>query len=169
MDRLQLNYTVNSLGNVQFHEPVPADTYQKLVAELEKYGIEIVDNHRAIMVQKIKEAIMEMLDYSTNMPMVKISSYLSEKIGENYRTLSQVFSEVCHISIENFIIIRRIEIVKQLLVNENLSLTEISYRLHYSSVAHLSNQFKKITGLTSSSFQKIVHHKRASSNAYLKN
>jgi len=161
LDKFDFEYTITSMGCVKFHNSIPMDQYQKLTSELNKYGINIIDNQKAIMVQKIKEAILSMLQYSDNMPVMKISSYLSEKLGESYRTLSQVFTEVCHISIESFIIIHKIELVKQLMVSENLSLTEISYRLHYSSVAHLSNQFKKITGLTPTTFQKIVKFKRS--------
>jgi len=160
LDKFGLNYTITGMGCVKFHSNIPMDKYQSLTKELNRYGIDIIDNQKAILVQKIKEAILSMLQYSDNMPVMKISSFLSERLGESYRTLSQVFSEVCHISIESFIIIHKIELVKQLMVGENLSLTEISYRLHYSSVAHLSNQFKKITGLTPTTFQKIVKHKR---------
>ena len=91
---------------------------------------------------------------------LKISTYLSEKLGESYRTLSQVFSEVTFISIENFIILHKIERVKQLLLTENLSLTEISFMMNYSSVAYLSQQFKNITGVTPTAFQKIMKQKR---------
>lgn len=164
LDKFGLNYTITSMGCVKFHSNIPMEKYHNLTKELGRYGIEIIDNQKAILVQKIKEAILTMLQYNDNMPVMKISSYLSERIGESYRTLSQVFSEVCHISIESFIIIHKIELVKQLMVGENLSLTEISYRLHYSSVAHLSNQFKKITGLTPTTFQKIVRTKRGTAS-----
>jgi len=160
LDKFSFEYTITGMGCVKFNDRIPMDQYQKLTAELNRYGIEIIDNQKAILVQKIKETILSMLQYSDSMPLMKISSYLSEKLGESYRTLSQVFSEVCHLSIESFIIIHKIELVKQLMVSENLSLTEISYRLHYSSVAHLSNQFKKITGLTPTTFNKIVRTKR---------
>lgn len=159
LDKFNLNYNITGVGCVQFADSIPMEKYRNLLTELKRYGIEIIDNQKAILVQRIKETIMGMLRYN-DMPLVKISTYLSEKLGESYRTLSQVFSEVCHISIESFIIIHKIELVKHLMVQENLSLTEISYRLHYSSVAHLSNQFKKITGLTPTTFQKIVKYKR---------
>ena len=160
LDKFSSNYTIASTGSVKFHSPLSMEKYRELGAQLSKYGIEIIDNQKAILVQKIKDCILSMLLYNDSMPLVKISSYLSEKLGENYRTLSHVFSDVCHISIESFVIIHKIELVKNLLVSENMSLTEISYKLHYSSVAHLSNQFKKITGLTPTSFQKIVQQKR---------
>lgn len=161
LDKFGFEYSISSMGCVKFGDNIPLPQYHALRDELKKYGITIIDNHKAIMVQRIKEAILSMLQYNDNMPVIKISSYLSEKLGESYRTLSQIFSESCHLSIESFIIIHKIELVKQLMLSENLSLTEISYRLHYSSVAHLSNQFKKITGLTPTTFQKIVKHKRS--------
>lgn len=160
LDKFNLDYNINGMGCVQFKKAIPMEQYRMLTSSLKRYGIEIIDNQKAILVQKVKEAVITMLEYHDNLPLLKISTYLSERLGESYRTLSQVFSEVCHISIESFIIIRKIERVKEMLLTENLSLTEISYRLHYSSVAHLSNQFKKITGLTPTAFQKIVWHKR---------
>jgi len=160
LEKLGTDYTIVGMGQINFPAPVPMDRYYRFVESLRHYGIEVIDNQKAILVQKIKEAIIGMLQYDNTIPHIKISSYLSQKLGENYRTLSQVFSEVCHISIESFIIIHKIEMVKQFLASENLTLTEISYKLHYSSVAHLSNQFKKQTGLTPSTFQKIVRSKR---------
>lgn len=159
LDKFNLNYSIASTGTVLFHDAVPMEEYMQLQDQLGRYGIEIIDNQKAVLVQKIKAAVREMLE-KNDLPLVKISTYLSESLGENYRTLSNVFSDVCHISIESFIILQKIEIVKQLLVKEGLSLTEISYRMSYSSVAHLSNQFKKITGFTPTVFQKIFHNKR---------
>ena len=159
LDKFDFEYTIAGPGAVNFQENIPMQQYIMLQRELSRYGIEIIDNQKAILVQKIKAAILTMLE-KDNMPLIKISTYLSESLNENYRTLSNVFTEVCHISIESFIIIQKIERVKQLLITENLSLTEISFRMNYSSVAHLSNQFKKITGFTPTVFQKVVHNKR---------
>lgn len=159
LDKFDFKYTIAGVGTVNFQESIPMDKYVLLQNQLRHYGIEIVDNQKAILVQKIKAAIMAMLE-EDNMPLIKISTFLSEKLDENYRTLSNVFTDVCHISIESFIIIQKIEKVKQLLITENLSLTEISFRMNYSSVAHLSNQFKKITGFTPTVFQKVVQNKR---------
>ncbi len=161
LDKFDFKYDIVETGCVNFHDTIPMEQYARLRQQLNHYGIEIVDNQKAILVQKIKAAILSMLEEG-NMPLIKISSYLSEKLNENYRTLSNVFTEVCHISIESFIIIQKIERVKQLLITENLSLTEISFRMHYSSVAHLSNQFKKITGFTPTVFQKVLQNKRTS-------
>ncbi|OYQ37349.1 hypothetical protein CHU92_08415 [Flavobacterium cyanobacteriorum] len=104
LDKFNLDYRITGMGCVQFADSIPMEKYRSLMAELNKYGIEVIDNQKAILVQRIKDAIMGMLHYN-DIPLVKISTYLSEKLDESYRTLSQVFSEICHISIESFIII----------------------------------------------------------------
>jgi AraC-like DNA-binding protein len=159
LDKFGFQYSLSDSGCVYFHNHIPDNEYLKLHEALSRYGIEIIDNKKAILVQKVKTAINEMLDKG-DMPLMKISAHLSNKLGENYRTIAQIFTEVCHVTIENFIIISKIERVKQLLTGESLSLTEISYKLNYSSVAHLSNQFKNITGLTPSSFQRLAQSRR---------
>ena len=160
LDKFDIDCTVTEPGYVKFKENIPMEKYNQLIDSLKQYGIEIVDNQKSILVQKIKNAIIEMLYSDKGMQSLKISSYLSEKLDESYRTLSQVFSEVTFISIENFIILHKIERVKQLLMTESLSLTEISFMMNYSSVAYLSQQFKNITGVTPTTFQKIMRQKR---------
>ena len=162
LDKFDIDCTVTEPGYVKFKENIPMEKYNQLIESLKQYGIEIVDNQKSILVQKIKNAIIEMLYSDKGMQSLKISSYLSEKLDESYRTLSQVFSEVTFISIENFIILHKIERVKQLLMTESLSLTEISFMMNYSSVAYLSQQFKNITGVTPTTFQKIMRQKRIS-------
>jgi len=162
LDKFHINCEVTEPGYIKFRENIPMETYKKFIASLRHFGIEIVDNNKSILVQKIKNAIIEMVYSDKGMQSLKISTYLSEKLNESYRTLSQVFSEVTFISIENFIILHKIERVKQLLLTENLSLTEISFMLNYSSVAYLSQQFKNITGVTPTAFQKIMKQKRYS-------
>jgi len=160
LDKFKINCRVTEPGYVKFKENIPMETYNSFIESLKQFGIEIVDNQKSILVQKIKNAIIEMLYADKGMQSLKISSFLSEKLGESYRTLSQVFSEVTFISIENFIILHKIERVKQLLLTENMSLTEISFMMNYSSVAYLSQQFKNITGVTPTAFQKIMRQKR---------
>ncbi|AWH86587.1 AraC family transcriptional regulator [Flavobacterium album] len=159
LEQLGLDYTIAGSGNIVLGHNTEREVYNMLIDRLNYYGIEIVDDKKGMMVQRTKDAIIEMLN-SKDLPVHKISSYLSEKVGANYRSISQAFSEVCCISLESFIIIHKIERAKKLLTNENMSLTEIAYALHYSSVAHLSNQFKKITGLTPTAFHKVIMHKR---------
>ncbi|MFP9115724.1 helix-turn-helix domain-containing protein [Flavobacterium sp. RHBU_3] len=160
LDKFNIDSRVTEPGYVNLKNNVSPEVYSSFLKSLEAFGIEIVDNQKNIMVQKIKNVILEMLYADKGMQSLKISRFLSEKLGENYRTLSQVFSEVTFISIENFIILHKIERVKQLLLTENLSLTEISFMMNYSSVAYLSQQFKNITGVTPSAFRKIMRQKR---------
>ena len=155
LDKLGYRYSLGQSGSVFFHDEIPDNEYRRIHEQLHHYGIEVIDNKKAILVQKAKAAINEMID-NYDMPLIKISAHLSEKLGENYRNIAQVFTEVCHMTVENFIILSKIERVKKLLTTESLSLTEISYKLNYSSVGHLSNQFKNITGLTPSSFQRLA-------------
>ncbi|MNK08437.1 HTH-type transcriptional activator Btr [compost metagenome] len=160
LNKLNIECKVTEPGYVRLKENMPAEVYNELKDSLKEFGIEIVDTQKSILVQKIKNVIIEMLYADKGIQSLKISSYLSEKLGESYRSLSQVFSEVTFISIENFIILHKIERVKQLLLTEHITLTEISLMLNYSSVAYLSQQFKNITGVTPTTFQKIMKQKR---------
>lgn len=155
-----ISYHLNSDGSVTFPVDICREKYHGLLQDLENFGIEVVDDYKAILVQKVKSLVTEMLHKHTTMPALKISAYLADSLNENYRTLANAFSEVCHMSIESFIIFHKIELVKKLLLEESISLTEISHRMQYSSVAHLSNQFKNVTGLTPSAFQKLSLSRR---------
>ncbi|MGC1204118.1 MAG: AraC family transcriptional regulator [Flavobacteriaceae bacterium] len=159
-DELNLKYKVLGFGEVELIKKLTEAEYIALNASLNDYGIEIVKSEKSILVQKIKDAIIDMVfNENTNLK-VKSSVYLSEKIGHSYGYLSNLFSEVTYSSIENFIIIQKIEYAKQLILNTELSLTEIAFKLNYSSVAHLSTQFKNTTGLTPSAFQRIIFKRR---------
>lgn len=160
LDELNIKYRVLAFGEVELLEKVPSETYQALNTALNDYGIEIVENQKSILVQKIKDAIVDMVFNEDSNVNVKSSVYLSEKLGHSYGYLSNLFSEVTYTSIENFIIIQKIEYTKQLLLTTDLSLTEIAFKLNYSSVAHLSTQFKNTTGLTPSAFQRIILKRR---------
>ncbi|MBP7924524.1 MAG: helix-turn-helix transcriptional regulator, partial [Saprospiraceae bacterium] len=126
-----------------------------LKTNLLRSGLELLDDKKSILIEKIKNVIIEMIHYSDEIPQVNYSNYISEKLGYDYTYLANTFSEVKGITIQQFIIIHKIERVKELLLYEELTLTEIAYQLHYSSVAHLSNQFKKITGLTPTYFKNL--------------
>lgn len=156
---LGLNYFVVELGVVDVLEPFTEAQRDQLGKNLLKSGLELLDDKRSILVEKIKTVITELVHYTEEMPKVNYSDYLSEHLGYDYTYLANVFSEVRGITIQQFIIINKIERAKELLVYNELSLTEIAFLLHYSSVAHLSNQFKKITGL-SPSFYKDIKNKR---------
>jgi AraC-like DNA-binding protein len=154
-----LHAIIVDLGTVEILEDITTEQRNQLKANLLKSGLELLDDKRSILIEKVKNVIVEMIHYSNELPSVNCSEYISEKVGYDYTYLANIFSEVKGITIQQFIIIHKIEKVKELLIYDELNLTEISYKLHYSSVAHLSNQFKKITGLTPT-FYKQLKNKR---------
>jgi AraC-like DNA-binding protein len=143
------------LGVVDLFEELSDEQRKLLQLNLLKSGLELLDDNKSILIERIKNVIVEMIHYSDEIPTQNYSDFISEKLGYDYTYLSNTFSEVKGITIQQFIILNKIERVKELLLYDELNLTEISYKLHYSSVAHLSNQFKKITGLTPSFFKKV--------------
>ena len=159
LEKLGIIYKMIELGMVETFENIDDEQWEKLKKNLLKSGLELLDNKKGILIEKIKNVITEMIHYTDEIPKVNYSDYISEKLGYDYTYLANTFSEVKGITIQQFIIINKIEKVKELLLYDELNLTEISYKLHYSSVAHLSNQFKKITGLTPS-FYKQLKQKR---------
>lgn len=158
-----LKYTITGFGEVEFLENIPDEKIEEITSLLNEYGIEIIENQKTVLVQKIKDTIIEMV-FKEDAPNVKASVYLAEKLNHSYGYLSNLFSEVTYASIENFIILQKIEYAKQLIVNDKLSLTEIAFKLNYSSVAHLSTQFKNTTGITPSQFQRIIAKRREIAN-----
>ncbi|MDP3929795.1 MAG: helix-turn-helix domain-containing protein [Bacteroidia bacterium] len=159
LKKLGIHYVIVDLGMVEILEDITQEQHDILKINLLKSGLELLDNKRSILIEKIKGVIVEMIHYSDEVPRVNYSDFISEKLGYDYTYLSNIFSEVKGITIQQFIIIHKIERVKELLLYDELNLTEIAYLMHYSSVAHLSNQFKKITGL-SPSFYKSLKEKR---------
>jgi len=160
LEKLGLNYISVDLGEVEIQENLSAEQRSLLSEALEKSGLELMDDKKSILVEKIKGIIIELVHYSEEQIKVNLSDYLSEKLHHDYTYLSNLFSEVKGTSIEKFYLSHKIERVKELLVYDELSLTEIAFRLHYSSVAHLSNQFKKITGLTPTHFKNLKQNRR---------
>ncbi len=165
LDKLGLHYNLQGLWEVEIDNSLSVEQYNQLNAALNNYGIEVVENIKGVFVEKIKNAITEMVYSEEKLPASKISFYLAEKMHDSYKHIASVFSEITYTSIENFIIMKKIERVKQLMINEGLTLTEIAYKLSYSSVHHLSNQFKKHTGLTPTLFHKIMNKRRKFSEA----
>jgi AraC-like DNA-binding protein len=159
LEKIGLRYVALDLGVVDVLEDLKAEQRILLKKNLLKSGLELLDDNRSILIDRIKSVIIEMIHYSDELPRVNYSDYIAEKLDYDYTYLSNIFSEVKGITIQQFIIIHKIERVKELLLYDELNLTEISYKLHYSSVAHLSNQFKKVTGL-SPSFYKRLKEKR---------
>lgn len=147
------------LGMVEILTDITVQQHDELKKNLLLSGLELLDDKKSILIEKIKSVIVEMVHYSDEFPKVNYSAFISEKLGYDYTYLANTFSEVKGITIQQFIILHKIERVKELLLYDELNLSEISYKLHYSSVAHLSNQFKKITGL-SPSFYKQLKQKR---------
>jgi AraC-like DNA-binding protein len=162
LDKFQLSYSLISFWEVEIKEDISVPRLKELSTGLNDYGIEIVESHKSILVQKIKDAIIEMVYMEDKLPLSKTSSYLADKLKHRYGYISNLFSEVTYTSIENFIILQKIERAKQLLITNELTITEIAWKLNYSSVAHLSNQFKNVTGLTPSMFQRIINKRRTS-------
>jgi AraC-like DNA-binding protein len=159
LKNLGLHYVFVELGMVDIMEDLSKEQHDLLKENLLKSGLELLDDKKSILIEKIKAVIIEMIHYADELPKVNYSDHISEKLQYDYTHLANVFSEVKGITIQQFIINHKIEKVKELLLYDELNLTEISYKLHYSSVAHLSNQFKKVTGL-SPSFYKQLKQKR---------
>ena len=159
LKKLGLNYVIVDLGMVEILEDISQEQREQLKKNLLRSGLELLDDNKSILIEKIKNVIIEMIHYSDEIPQVNYSEYIAEKLDYDYTYLANTFSEVKGITIQQFIITHKIEKVKELLLYDELNLTEISYKLHYSSVAHLSNQFKKVTGLTPS-FYKQLKQKR---------
>ena len=155
LHKLGINYVIVELGMVEILEDITQEQRAQLSNSLLKSGLELLEDKKTILIEKIKNVITEMVHYSDELPKVNYSDYLSEKLNYDYTYLANIFSEVKGITIQQYIIIHKIEKVKELILYDELSLSEISYKLHYSSPAHLSNQFKKVTGLTPSFYKKM--------------
>lgn len=157
LKKLGLHFIIIDLGVVEVMENINSDLREQLRISLLRSGLELMDDKKAVLIEKIKNIIIEAIHYSAELPKVSFSEYLSEKLDYDYTYLSNLFSEVQGTTIEKFIISHKIERVKELIIFDELSLTEIAWNLNYSSVSHLSNQFKKLTGLTPSHFKNLKH------------
>ncbi|MEX1261849.1 MAG: AraC family transcriptional regulator [Balneolaceae bacterium] len=162
LNKLGINPGSVELGVVEIHDDITEEQLGIFSENLQKAGLELLDDKKNILVEKIKSVIIEMVHYSDEMPKVNYSDYISEKVGYDYTYLSNTFSEVKGITIQQYIIMHKIEKVKELLLYDELTLTEIAHQLHYSSVAHLSNQFKKVTGLTPTYFKEFKQNRQRS-------
>ncbi len=160
LKELGLPYTIVNLGEVELTKNITQQQREQLKKALLKSGLELMEDKKAILIEQIKNVIIEMVHYADELPKTNFSDYLSKKLNYDYTYLSNLFSETEATTIEHFIMLHKIERVKELIIYDELNLTEIAYKLHYSSVAHLSNQFKKITGLTPSFFKSLKDKKR---------
>lgn len=161
LKKLGLHFIFVDLGEVEIMENLSDEQRNRLKAGLLVSGLELMDDKRAILIERIKTVIIEMIHNLNDLIKVNHSDYISEKLKMDYTYLSNVFSEVKGITIQQYIILHKIEKVKELMMYDELSLTEIAYQLHYSSVAHLSNQFKKITGFSPSHFKQLKEKRRS--------
>jgi AraC-like DNA-binding protein len=155
LSKLGIQYSTVDLGMVETLAPLEPEQRNLLKSNLLKSGLELLDDPKAILIEKIKAVVVEMIHYTDELPRVNFSDFISEKLGYDYTYLANTFSEVKGTTIQQFIINHKVEKVKELLLYDEFNLTEISYKLHYSSVAHLSNQFKKVTGLSPSFYKKL--------------
>ncbi len=155
LKKLGLKYVVIELGMVEVLEDISVEQRELLGVNLKRSGLELLDDRKSILIERIKSVIVELIHYSQQPMQINYSDYISEKLNYDYTYLSNIFSEVKGITIQQFIIIHKIERAKELLLYDELTISEISYKLNYSSAAHLSNQFKKITGLTPSFYKKL--------------
>ena len=153
LNKLGLNPTAVNLGEVEIREEITSPLRAQLKVSLQQYGLDLIEDKKAILIEKIKNVIIETVHFSETLPSVKFSIYLSEKLNYDYTYLSNLFSQSSGTTIEHFILRHKIERVKELITYNELNLTEIAWKMNYSSVAHLSCQFKKITGLTASDFK----------------
>ena len=157
LEKMKLHFTIVELGEVVINEKLSIRKQHQLRTVLLRFGLELMEDKKSMLIEKIKNIIIEMIHYSDEPPLTNFSDYLSEKLNYDYNYISTLFSEVKGTTIEHYIIAHKIERAKELLMYNELSLTDIAYKLHYSSVAHLSNQFKKVTGLTPSFFKNMKH------------
>ena len=160
LKKLGLHFIVVDLGEVEVMENLSLSEREQLKASLLESGLELMDDKRAVLIEKIKNAIVEMVHHSDELIKVNFSDYLSEKLNHDYTYLSNLFSEVQGTTIAQFIISHKIERIKELIIYDELNITEIANKMNYSSVAHLSNQFKKATGLTPSHFKQLKDRRR---------
>lgn len=160
LEKLGIAYRSIELGEVNLIRPLSLKKRQRLKTELHHSGLELMDDKNAMIIEKIINIVVEMVHYSDQAPLVNFSTFLSEKLHTDYHKLAEIFSKTKGITIEHFIILHKIERVKELIIYDELNFTEISYLLHYSSVAHLSNQFKQVTGLTPTAFKNLLQRNR---------
>ena len=161
LKKLGLHFIVVDLGEVEIMETITTDQREKLKISLFDSGLELMDDKRAVLIEKIKTTIIEMVHNSDEMIKTNFSDYLSEKLNHDYTYLANLFSEVQGTTIEHFIINHKIERIKELIIYDELNITEIAWKMNYSSVAHLSNQFKKVTGLSPSHFKQLKDKRRS--------
>ena len=162
LKELNLHFILGDLGEVEIMENISLEQREYLKKELIESGLELMDDKKSILIEKIKNIIIQMIHHSEENIKINFSDYLSEKLHHNYNYLANLFSDTQGTTIEHFIIYNKIERVKELMIYGELTITEIAYKMNYSSVAHLSSQFKKVTGLAPSHFKQLKDKRRNS-------
>lgn len=162
LKKLGIHFGAVELGSAEILSEINETLLAKLKINLLKSGLELLEDKKSILIEKIKHVIVEMIHYADDMPELNFSVYLSQKLQYDYAYLSNIFSEVQGINIRQYIIQHKIEKAKELLLYDNLNLSEIAFKLNYTSVSHLSRQFKKITGLSPTYFKKLKQKRNLS-------
>jgi len=161
LKKLGLHFIVVDLGEVEIMENISIEQRGKLKTALLESGLELMDDKKAILIEKIKNVVIEMVHHTDEIIKINFSDYLSEKLNHDYTYLANLFSEVQGTTIEQFVISHKIERIKEFIIYDELNITEIAEKMNYSSVAHLSNQFKKVTGLSPSHFKQLKDKRRS--------
>ncbi len=160
LNKMEIEYSSLELGEVKLLKKMSMEQGLELKSLLHEYGLELMGDDRAILVEKIVVIIIDMIHNSDEIKDINFSVYLTNKLNMDYHYLSELFSKTKGITIEHFIILHKVERIKELIIYDQLTISEISFKMNYSSAAHLSNQFKKVTGLTPSYFKKLKNKKR---------
>ncbi len=161
LKKLGLHFILVNLGEAELMEPLTEEQHKILKTVLFDAGLELMDNKRSILIERIKNTIVEMVHHTDEQLKTNFSTFLSRKLNHDYTYMANLFSEVQGITIEQFIIAHKVERIKELIMYDELNITEIAWKLNYSSVAHLSNQFKKVTGLSPSHFKQLKDKRRS--------
>ena len=160
LEELDIPMVKVELGEIETTKDISADEKKKLNNKIKKVGLELLEKKQGILIEKIRKVMIDYVYKSNEKPNVKFSVLLSEELNLSYSYLANFFSEVEATTIEQYIIALKIERIKELIIFGEHTFSEIAYKLHYSSVAHLSSQFKKITGLTPSHFKALKEKRR---------
>lgn len=160
LEELKIEPVKVELGEIETRKELSNNEMQQLNNKIKKVGLELLENKQGMIIEKIRKVVVDYVYHTEEKIITNFSDYLSEKLNYNYTYLANLFSEVEASTIEQYVIAMKIERIKELIMFEDMTLTEISYKLHYSSVAHLSSQFKKVTGLTPTHFKQLKNKRR---------